>query len=77
MRVLDVRATCIARVSRWVCAWSPPGHAALHDPQVTPDYHASLPAQVRRHLSCRVVEQLAPVVQKHQIDGLAMGRTKG
>ena len=53
------------------------GHAALHDPQVTPDYHASLPAPVRRHLSCRVVAQLAPIVQKHQIDGLAMGSTTG
>jgi hypothetical protein len=48
------------------------GHSALHDPQVTPDYHASLPDQVQRHLSCRIVEQLAPVSQKHQIDGLAM-----
>jgi hypothetical protein len=51
------------------------GHAALHDPQVTPDYHASLPDHVRRHLPCRVVEQLAPIAQKHQIEGLAMGRT--
>lgn len=49
------------------------GHGALHDPQVTPDYHARLPEAVRRHLSCRIVEQLAPIVQKHQIDGLAMG----
>jgi hypothetical protein len=46
------------------------GHAALHDPQVTPDYHARLPAEVRRHLVCRVVDQLTPITQKHQIDGL-------
>jgi hypothetical protein len=46
------------------------GHAALHDPQVTPDYHARLPADVRRHLVCRVVDQLTPIVQKHQIEGL-------
>jgi hypothetical protein len=46
------------------------GHSALHDPQVTPDYHASLPATVQRHLSCRIVERLMPILQKHQIDGL-------
>jgi hypothetical protein len=48
------------------------GHAALHDPQVTPDYHAQLPPEVRRHLVCRVVDQLTPIVQKHQIEGLMM-----
>jgi ectoine hydroxylase-related dioxygenase (phytanoyl-CoA dioxygenase family) len=52
------------------------GHAALHDPQVTPDYHARLPAGVRRHLRCRVVDQPAPIVQKHQIDGLTRGTTR-
>jgi ectoine hydroxylase-related dioxygenase (phytanoyl-CoA dioxygenase family) len=46
------------------------GHDALHDPQVTPDYHARLPAVVRRHLTCRVVDRLTAVVQKHQIEGL-------
>jgi ectoine hydroxylase-related dioxygenase (phytanoyl-CoA dioxygenase family) len=51
------------------------GHGALHDPQVTPDYQATLPAGVQRHLSCRVVDQLTPIVQKHQIDGLSKGRT--
>jgi hypothetical protein len=51
------------------------GHAALHDPQVTPDYHAALPAELRRHLACRVVDRLEPITQKHQIDGLAMGST--
>lgn len=50
------------------------GHAALHDLQVTPDYHASLPEDLRRHLHCRMVERLEPVVQKHQIEGLVMGR---
>jgi ectoine hydroxylase-related dioxygenase (phytanoyl-CoA dioxygenase family) len=49
------------------------GHAALHDPMVTPAYHASLPASVRRHLVCRVVDQLEPIVQKHTIEGLVMG----
>jgi hypothetical protein len=46
------------------------GHAALHDQMVTRPYHAALPERVRRHLVCRVVDQLVPVVQKHQIDGL-------
>jgi hypothetical protein len=49
------------------------GHAALHDQQVTSDYHASLPAHLREHLVCRVVEQLEPIVPKHQIEGLLMG----
>jgi hypothetical protein len=50
------------------------GHAALHDLQVTPEYHARLPEVVRRHLCCRVVDRLEPIVQKHQIEGLVMGR---
>jgi ectoine hydroxylase-related dioxygenase (phytanoyl-CoA dioxygenase family) len=50
------------------------GHAALHDLQVTSDYHAALPEVVRRHLHCRVVESLEPITQKHQIEGLVMGR---
>jgi hypothetical protein len=49
------------------------GHAALHDVMVTPDFHGSLPDVARKHLVCRVVDQLEPIVQKHQIDGLAMG----
>lgn len=49
------------------------GHAALHDMMVTPDYHAALPAPVRQHLVCRVVETLVPVTQKHDIEGLVMG----
>jgi hypothetical protein len=49
------------------------GHAELHDMMVTPDYHAALPAAVREHLVCRVVEDLVPVTQKHDIEGLVMG----
>jgi Phytanoyl-CoA dioxygenase (PhyH) len=49
------------------------GHEALHDLMVTKDYHDALPAQVRDHLVCRVVETLVPVVQKHDIEGLVMG----
>ncbi len=49
------------------------GHAALHDMMVTPEYHAALPASVRDHLSCRVVDRLVPITQKHDIEGLVMG----
>jgi hypothetical protein len=49
------------------------GHAELHDLQVTPDYYQRLPPLALRHLHCRVVERLEPIVQKHQIEGLVMG----
>lgn len=48
------------------------GHAALHDLMVTQDYFDSLPDDVRRHLVCRVVPQLVPVTQKHDIEGLVL-----
>ena len=28
---------------------------------------------MRRHLLCRVVDELEPIVQKHTIEGLVMG----
>ena len=49
------------------------GHSALHDLMVTQDYYDALPAAVREHLVCRVVEALVPVTQKHEIEGLVMG----
>lgn len=49
------------------------GHSALHDPMVTQDYYDSLPEPVRRHLVCRIVDKLEPVIQKHDIEGLVMG----
>lgn len=45
-------------------------NAAHHDLQVTQAYLDSLPARVRDHLSCRVVDKLVPVVQHHVIEGL-------
>lgn len=45
-------------------------NAAHHDLQVTSSYLASLPAIVRDHLTCRVVDTLEPVVQHHVIGGL-------
>jgi len=53
------------------------GHAALHDMMVTPEFHAALPAAVREHLVCRVVDELVPVTQKHDIEGLVMGVEPG
>jgi hypothetical protein len=49
------------------------GHAELHDTAVTRDYYDALPADVRRHLHCAVVDTLTPIVQKHNIEGLVMG----
>lgn len=49
------------------------GHAALHDMMVTRAFHETLPAQVREHLVCRVVDELIPPTQKHDIEGLVMG----
>jgi hypothetical protein len=49
------------------------GHDKLHDLMVTQDYYDALPASVRDHLVCRVVEELVPVTQKHDIEGLVMG----
>ena len=49
------------------------GHAALHDLMVTQSYYDALPQAVRDHLICRVVDELVPVTQKHDIEGLVMG----
>jgi hypothetical protein len=40
---------------------------------VTREYYESLPDPVRRHLVCRVADELVPVSQKHDIEGLVMG----
>ncbi|SCF34503.1 Phytanoyl-CoA dioxygenase (PhyH) [Micromonospora echinospora] len=49
------------------------GNAARHDMAVTRDYWERLPALVREHLPCPVVETLTPIRQKHTIEGLVMG----
>ncbi len=49
------------------------GHAALHDLMVTRAFHAAMPPALRAHLTCRVVDELVPVTQKHDIEGLVMG----
>jgi hypothetical protein len=53
---------------------APDAHnAERHDMQMTPAYHALLPDEVRRHLACRIVDRLEPIVQGHTIEGLVMG----
>ena len=48
-------------------------NAARHDLQLTRAYAASLDPQVLRHLDCRLVDTLEPIVQEHTIAGLLMG----
>jgi hypothetical protein len=48
-------------------------NADRHDLQFTRAYHDALPDAVRRHLTCRVVDALEPIVQAHTIEGLVMG----
>ncbi|MEU4622053.1 phytanoyl-CoA dioxygenase family protein [Actinoplanes sp. NPDC023801] len=44
-----------------------------HDLAVTGEFWATLPAAVRDHLSCPIVDRLTPITQKHTIEGLVMG----
>ena len=54
-----------------VAADAPDGTNALHhDLQITRAYAESLPAQVRDHLTYRLVDRLETVVQHHVIEGL-------
>jgi hypothetical protein len=47
--------------------------AVPHDLHVTRAYFDRLPEALRPHLSCRLVDELEPVVQGHTIEGLVMG----
>jgi ectoine hydroxylase-related dioxygenase (phytanoyl-CoA dioxygenase family) len=49
------------------------GNDAHHDLAVTRTYWEGLPERVREHLSCPVVDELTPITQKHDIEGLVMG----
>jgi hypothetical protein len=44
-----------------------------HELVVTRRYYDALPETVRPHLRCRVVDELAPIMQQHDIEGLMMG----
>jgi hypothetical protein len=49
------------------------GNDAHHDLAVTKRFWQRLPQRVRDHLACPVVDELVPIVQKHDIEGLVMG----
>lgn len=46
---------------------------AEHDLELSRTYYDSLSPAAREHLLCRVVDELAPIVQRHDIEGLVMG----
>lgn len=48
-------------------------NAERHDLQFTRTYYDALPAEVKPHLTCRVVDALVPIQQAHTIEGLVMG----
>lgn len=50
-----------------------PAEIEVHNLVVTRSYHESLPPLVRDHLRCTVVDELQPIEQKHDIEGLMMG----
>ena len=48
-------------------------NAERHDLQLTKGYYEALPDHLRKHLTCRLVDKLEPIVQAHTIEGLMMG----
>jgi hypothetical protein len=49
------------------------GNGDKHDMAVTKAFWETLPESVRAHLKCPVVDELTPITQKHDIEGLVMG----
>jgi hypothetical protein len=48
-------------------------NAERHDLQITKSFYDTLPEDLRRHLTCRLVDKLEPIIQGHTIEGLMMG----
>jgi hypothetical protein len=48
-------------------------NAERHDLQITKKFYETLPQYVKDHLTCRLVDELEPIVQAHSIEGLMMG----
>jgi hypothetical protein len=48
-------------------------NAERHDFQVTRRFYETLSEDLRSHLTCRLVDELEPIVQGHTIEGLMMG----
>jgi hypothetical protein len=69
--------TSVARHTLVVGADAPDArNAERHDLQFSSSYYATLPEDLRRHLTCRVVNALEPIVQGHTVEGLVMGGTE-
>jgi hypothetical protein len=49
------------------------GNDERHDTAVTREFWETLPASLKAHLNCPIVETLTPITQKHTIEGLVMG----
>ena len=52
---------------------TPGADESMHDLVVTRRYYETLPAELRRHLGARIVDELTPLFQRHTIEGLVMG----
>jgi hypothetical protein len=50
-----------------------PAATAVHALRLTQTYYDGLPADLQSHLRCTVVDELRPIVQQHDIEGLMMG----
>jgi hypothetical protein len=48
-------------------------NAERHDLQITRSFYKTLPESLQQHLTCRLVDQLEPIIQAHSIEGLMMG----
>jgi hypothetical protein len=48
-------------------------NAERHDFQITKTFYETLSEDIRAHLTCRLVDQLEPIMQGHTIEGLMMG----
>jgi hypothetical protein len=44
-----------------------------HDMYFTREFHDAMPESLRRHMRANVVDELQPLVQSHDIEGLVMG----
>lgn len=52
-------------------------NAERHDVQFTRAYYDQMPEWLKPHLSCRVVDELEPIVQAHTIEGLMLEPFEG
>lgn len=50
-----------------------PDETEVHDMVMTHSFHAALPESLLRHLRCPLVEELSPIRQRHDIEGVVMG----